>query len=234
MLLLRVCRFKIIAFFAFFLLYFITSKAQNGSFDYGKYETPQAYRSTTKFGIASLLWGHVPFTSEYKVLHDFVNSPYTSTQLGLSLFSGGPLLRSLNNNQPPTQGDKYTMFGYRLQGTQKFYLNKNSYAPEGWYIGPHISYSYCRFSTQNLLQVGYFVQLQQINVCGVVGYQKISNRLVTDFYLGLGYKNNTDVVINGGSGLSRTSIDFYKDAPFYSGNVRFMLGVNLGFASPNR
>lgn len=231
---LQKCCFKIIAFFAFYLLCSTTSKAQNGSFDYGKYETPQKYKSTTKFGIASLLWGHVPFTSEYKVLHDFINSPYTSTQLGFSLFSNGPFLRSLNNNQPQTQGDKYTMFGYRFQGTQKFYLNKNNFAPDGWYVGPHISYAYCRFSTQNLLQVGYYVKLQQINVCGVVGRQKITNKLVTDFYMGLGYKNNTDLVINGGSGLSTGSIDFYKDAPFYGGNVRFMLGLNVGFASFNR
>lgn len=234
MYLLQKCYFKLTLAVTFLLFCTYKSKAQNGNFDYGKFETPQKYRSTTKFGIASLFWGHVPYTSEYKVLHDFVNGPYASTQVGFSLFSGGPFLRSQNNSSPPSQGDKYTMFGYRIQATQKFYFTKSKYAPEGWYIGPHFSYASCRFSTKNLSAAGYFIRLQQINACGVIGVQHIYNKTVFDFYTGLGYKSNTDVVKNGGSGLSSKSIDFYKNTPFYSGNVRFLLGLNIGFATFNQ
>ena len=227
------CCFKIICTLHILILFFVgpvlAQKSDKG-YDYGKYESPQKYKSVTKFGVASLLWGHVPYTSEFKVLHDFTSGPYSSTQIGASLLTGGPLLKAVNPPSTSSQ-DKLTMIGFRFQATQKFYLSKETYAPEGFYIGPHFSYAECKLSTKSLMPMGYYYKLQQINACGVIGYQYISSsKFVADFFCGMGYKKNSASIKNGPGSSSLRPVDFYNDAPFYKGNVRIIMGINIGFA----
>jgi hypothetical protein len=143
----------------------LNGPASAQDYDYGKYDVPQKYRSTTKFGLGSIFWGHVLYSSEYKVLHDFVSGPYASTQIGVSYLTSGLLLVRQNSGQP--KQDKLILRGYRVQATQKFYPGRKEYAPQGFYFGPHISVAEGFISTRDLLSRVIYFRLTQLNICGV-------------------------------------------------------------------
>ena len=181
----------------------------------------------------ALAIGDIFFTSEIRVVNEFVNGTHQSSQIGLSYLTKGPILMILENANG--NGDeKLTVSGFRIQVAHKFYFSEHlatnfQVAPRGIYLSPHISYSTARVSTKNLNQYDRFIQATQFNMNMLIGYQIIANGdFAFDFFAGLGFKENR--WFEHESARHVTRIDPFTDFPLYSSPLKITLGFNTGFA----
>jgi len=93
--------------------------------------------------------------------------------------------------------------GFRGQVWYKFYIGRDTEAPKGFYVGPHISYGNANLVVND--DEANKLGIQKINFNGVIGYQIISGGgFALDVFTGLGVKNikytiegETDDIIDG-------------------------------------
>lgn len=163
----------------------------------------------------------VPLTGEYKVLFEKRTNEKQSVMVGAS-FLGPSLI--LNLDEITSEGEDISGIntaGFRAQIWYKFYLGNTS-APEGFYLGPHVSYAAA--SLVNKDNTSDKLKMSKLNINAVIGYQLIAgNGFALDIYTGLGGRN----IGFTAEGDSEEVLDFEMDNKF-SASVTF--GINFGYA----
>lgn len=128
----------------------------------------------------------VPLTGEYKVLFEAVVSEKSSVQIGAGYIGPSVLLNldDLTNDEGEVSGIKTS--GFRVQGMYKFFISRDLPAPEGFYLGPHISYATAEL--KNKANADENLKGTKININGVFGYQMItSGGFTLDIFTGMGF-----------------------------------------------
>ncbi len=130
----------------------------------------------------------IPITGEYKVLFEARTLPKQSITLGASYL--GPSLL-LNLDELTNEGEDVSGIntsGFRGQLMYKFFLSRDSEAPEGLYVGPHFSYAAASISSKD--NTSDKIDMMKMNFNGVIGYQMITNGgFALDIFTGLGLKS---------------------------------------------
>ncbi|MEA1886659.1 MAG: hypothetical protein U9N72_05570 [Bacteroidota bacterium] len=131
----------------------------------------------------------VPVTGEYKVLFEAKTLPKQSVTLGASYL--GPSLL-LNLDELTSEGENVSGIktsGFRGQLMYKFFLSRDTEAPEGLYVGPHFSYASASIASKD--NTDNKIDMMKMNVNGIIGYQLItSGGFALDVFTGLGLKSS--------------------------------------------
>ena len=206
---------------------------------------PIPFRSILKSNPFPMLWGVIPFSSEYRLNIEFVNGHHQSSEFGFAFLGKSPVLSWLERDSMlwniPGQLPHFKVRGFRIQAMHKFFLSgfredsgkdASRYAPEGAWIAPHISYATVNISSPILNMAGLpfdaYMNISHFNVNLLGGYQlRVANRKMFDFYIGMGYKKNIWIEVLSPNGAQRSPLqeEFYD---FYNGSLKLMLGLNAG------
>lgn len=163
----------------------------------------------------------VPVTGEYRLMYEIKTTAKQSAMIGASYLGPSLLLNLDQITSDSASIEGINTSGFKLQAMYKFYLSRDIEAPEGLYIGPHISYAQASIvSNANEMDK---VQAVKMNFNGIIGYQLISSGgFALDLYAGLGFKT-----LNWNfSGNSGNIFDFGTDKAVPA--VAF--GFNFGYA----
>jgi len=131
----------------------------------------------------------VPLTGEYKVLFEAKTLPKQSVTLGAS-YLGPSLLLNLDKLSENEEADisGVNTSGFRGQLIYKFFISRDTEAPEGLYVGPHFSYASASITSKD--NTSDKVEGVKMNFNGIIGYQLItSGGFALDIYTGLGLRN---------------------------------------------
>jgi hypothetical protein len=161
-----------------------TASAQNGG-------QKEDFKFTIKTNPLSALGGPfwlvvVPLTGEYKVLFEAVVSEKSSLQLGAGYIGPSVLLNldDLSSEEGEISGIKTS--GFRGQLMYKFFISRDLSAPEGFYVGPHLSYATAEL--KNKTNETESLKGTKLNINGVFGYQLItSGGFTLDIFTGMGF-----------------------------------------------
>ena len=162
----------------------------------------------------------LPVTGEYKVLFEAALAEKASVQIGASYI--GPSL--LLNLDELTSGDEeitgVKTSGFRVQGMFKYFLSRDLSAPEGFYLGPHVSYATATIkSKDNELDN---IKAQKINLNAAIGYQLITaGGFALDIYSGMGFVSRTWDI---------TGTEFDTDTFKNRSSVTIPFGFSFGYA----
>lgn len=129
----------------------------------------------------------IPITGEYKVLFESRTASKQSIEAGLS-YLGPSVLINLDQltNQDSSDISGLSTHGFRAQLGYRFFLTKGK-APEGFYVGPHVSYAKARISNRD--NTNEYFEAAKLNFNLLFGYQLITGGGFTlNFYTGLGVK----------------------------------------------
>ena len=130
----------------------------------------------------------IPVTGEYKLLFEAKTLPKQSVTLGASYL--GPSLL-LNLDELTNEGEDVSGIntaGFRGQLFYKFFLSRDTEAPEGLYVGPHFSYASASITSKDNSDDK--VDMMKMNINGIIGYQLISSGgFALDIFTGLGVKS---------------------------------------------
>ncbi len=176
----------------------------------------------------AILWGPIPFTSEYRMVAEITTGRTQSTQVGISIFGTSPLWKAIEKAAKVPSYYQLKIRGWRIQASHKFYLiSRRRYAPFGFYVSPLVSYSNARISLQNYKQ-NYF-EFSHFNANILIGVQLGRNtKLTIDIFGGLGYKENTVFYhINSYRSVPYSTKDF---GDLYNSPVKATFGINFGYA----
>jgi hypothetical protein len=125
-----------------------------------------------------------PITGEYKILFEARTAKKQSIETGLSYLGPSLLLNLDEITNDSVSGVKTS--GFRVQLMYKFFLTKDL-APEGFYVGPHISYA--KASIRNKDNTEDEFSAAKLNVNIILGYQLITaGGFALNIYTGLGLK----------------------------------------------
>jgi hypothetical protein len=189
--------------------------------------SPQPVSYIIKTNPLPIIWGSVPFTSEFRVLQEIPVALFQSSQIGFSYIGKSVVLAMQENAIRQNNEPRIKVRGFRIQYAHRFYYKRNSYAPEGAYIGPLISYTTAKFGTRYSQQFDHYVRAEHFNTNMMLGYQAVSDDGFTlDAFIGAGYKKNTWQYHRS----HNTTVIDLSDIPYYSSSFKFSCGFNIGFA----
>lgn len=190
-----------------------------------KYKQPQQFYGSVKSNPFMMIWGHLPFTAEYRLMYELTMGERQSLQVGISYFGESPLF-----NLPGAGGVGNTIIlrGFRFQLMHKFYVRKDSWEPLGWYFAPDLSYSSAILSIRNQLLKNHYFKAEQTFICAVIGKQrKVGRNLCIDWFFGAGYKKY-NVYENFSNGIFK-SIDPGILSEYLNWPLKIRFGCNFGF-----
>src|SRR5688572_11308898 len=120
--------------------------------DYKEKRIP-VYNYVYKTNPFRIFWGPIPLTSEYRLISEAATDNNQSVLFGLSYLGKSLLFALLEDsiNQPNQR--KMQINGFRVQAAYRFYLNANEFAPSGFYVSPHFSYSSAKFTDKGLTRL---------------------------------------------------------------------------------
>lgn len=183
------------------------------------------YKFTIKTNPLSALGGPfwvvvIPVTGEYKAIFEMALSKKASLQVGAGYLGPSLLINldELTSTEGSVSGIKTN--GFRVQGMFKYFLSRDLNAPEGFYIGPHVSYAEATLKSKD--DAADNLKGDKLNVNGVIGYQLItSGGFTLDIYTGLGFVSRNWTV----SGANFDQTDFKNKK-----GVSIPFGVSFGYA----
>ncbi len=210
------------------------------------YEARMGQKRVLKTNPLPILWGNVILTSEYRLVGEAPVAPRQSIMCGLSYLDKGPFFdivwqaigAGLDSAQQAlwNQLGKYARYnGYRIQGMYRFYLTRSHLAPRGFYAGPHVSFSVAKLSWEDAQYKSFWTRYKYFNVNLVSGVQGIiANAVAVDFFIGVGYKYNTEEThdFNGTTATVNITNIFKNPGARYTASdyIKYTLGLNFGYA----
>jgi hypothetical protein len=127
----------------------------------------------------------IPITGEYKILFEAKTTRNQSIEVGTS-YLGPSILLNLDQLTDRDSISGVKTSGFRVQLTYKFFLTKEA-APEGFYVGPHVSYASARIRNKDNPDDDFGAS--KLNMDVLFGYQLItSGGFTLNIYTGLGFK----------------------------------------------
>lgn len=185
------------------------------------------YRFTVKTNPLSALGGPfwvivVPITGEYKALFEAAIGDKSSVQFGAGYI--GPSL-ILNLDELSAEGGEITGIktsGVRVNGMFKHFISRDLKAPEGFYIGPHVSFATATLKSKD--DENDKISATKLNINAVIGYQLItSGGFTLDIFTGMGFASKNWEI---SSATSEFDTDVFKD----KSSVGIPFGVTFGYA----
>lgn len=186
------------------------------------------YRFVIKTNPLSALGGPfwlaiIPLTGEYKVLFEAAVSEKSSFQIGAGYIGPSVLLNLdelLDNESETGEIEGVKTSGFRVQGIYKFYISRDLNAPEGFYVGPHVSYATAQI--KNKADAASKISATKLNINGVFGYQLItSGGFTLDIYTGMGFVSRK---------YELTGTDWDQDTFKDRASVSVPFGFSFGYA----
>ncbi len=176
------------------------------------------------------LWlaGPIPSTGEYKISAEVAIGLKHSIQIGVSYVTKGLLLLFLEAMQPDSlKNQSYTIQGFRFQFAYKFYpFGAYKNAPEGFFIGPHLSYSKAYFHINNTSPKYSDYTAIYANAAIIFGYQFIvNNKIVIELFQGLGYRDNR---LRDEYTGEEEKLNYNPDYTLIPGDLKIYFGANFG------
>jgi hypothetical protein len=173
---------------------------------------PRRLLKTNPFAILS---GPIPLTAEYRLGVEQVMGSHRSVLISCSYLNQSPIDWFTKIRSPQT-----VLSGFRAQTMCRWYLTKKSYAPDGFYLGPHVSYAYLDVSEklantpQRRLEF-----LNYMSANALVGYQVVFGHAISlELFSGLGINRRISYFRN----FSTANIDVDRYG------FQFTFGSNLG------
>ncbi len=173
-----------------------------------------------------VLWGAIPFTSEYRLTYSTSsgNNQYfcvSGAYLGKNIFL-------FDNNLMGNQGVQHFHFsGFKTDFSYRWVVDNQNNMPSGLYLGTHISYAYLRIEHDYLHGHDEHAFVEHIHAAGIMGFQgRIFHVFYVDMFFGLGYKKN-----QWGNHVMKNSpllLDFSTLNWVYDNNFKFKAGFSLG------
>ncbi len=187
------------------------------------------YKFTLKTNPLSALGGPfwvvvVPVTGEYKVLFEAAVSEKSSVQFGAGYLGPSILLNldDLTSDEGDGEISGLKTSGFRVQGMYKFYISRDLKAPEGFYVGPHVSYAAAKIASKDNADDN--IQATKLNINAVFGYQLItSGGFTLDIFTGMGF-------VSRKWEFSGTDTDFDIEEFKDKASVSIPLGFTFGYA----
>lgn len=208
--------------------------AQNLSAQYRSYEPnsdqngiqPGYYKySMLKTNPFPVLYGHIPMTSEYRLIYETAFAPRHSINIGAAYMGKNIIIPDAISSDYISDPAEISAEGYRLILNYRFIYNRNDIAPSGMYLGPEISYAKMEFEDiipndkKNTATVKHFYAILKW------GYQgRINGNFFFDLFAGAGYKNNS--FENELNGTNRNV--FEAGSIIYDFPIKLSLGFNMG------
>lgn len=204
-----------------------TIRLNNGAKEKAQYYPQPLILKTNPLAV---LWGPIPFTSEYRLVAEICNGRTKSIQAGISYLDKSPLLGIAEKLTTTTTNYLIKVNGWRLQFAYRFYLvNKRKYAPFGFYIAPNISFSDAHVSIglSHYYRNQYY-DFRHFNSTLQIGVQigRYSN-ITMDIFAGLGYKKN--VVLYHANDAHILTIDTKEFGDLYNMPLKLVFGLNFGY-----
>lgn len=187
------------------------------------------YNFTIKTNPLSALGGPfwvvvVPVTGEFKVLFEAAVSDKSSIQVGAGYLGPSILLNLDDLTSDDEEGgiSGLKTNGYRVQGMYKFFISRDLKAPEGFYVGPHVSWAAAKIASKDNEDDN--IQASKFNLNAVFGYQLItSGGFTLDIYTGMGF-------VSRKWEFSGTDSDFDADEFKDKASISIPLGFTFGYA----
>jgi hypothetical protein len=151
----------------------------------------QDYRFTLKTNPLAVIngpiniLGIIPITGEYKILFEAKVSPKSSIQIGAGYLGPSALLNldRLADEDSDISGIKTS--GFRGQAGYRYFLSRDLSAPEGFYLGPHVSYAAAKIVNKD--DATDEIAATKLNISILTGYQLItSGGFTLDVFMGMG------------------------------------------------
>lgn len=192
--------------------------------------------------IAPLGWvhGQLPFSTESRISYErmlvgrsslgasysYLGTNYPFSFLGsFALSAAISSAITLSGHPAAVWTDaKVRTKGYRYQLQYRYYLTQKQQAPEGFYLGPNVSYAKAdyRISFPDF-DTSFLITKKNLNYNLLVGYQLVLGRhFVVDAFTGLGYRD-TDTQIYDQNGVHLTTMP-------KGTKTKLSSGLNLGWA----
>ncbi|TFG42529.1 MAG: DUF3575 domain-containing protein [Bacteroidia bacterium] len=188
----------------------------------------EGYRFTIKTNPLSALGGPfwfaiVPLTGEYKVFFEAAVSEKSSVQVGAGYIGPSLLLNLDDLSSSESETGEITGIktnGFRVQGMYRYFISRDLSAPEGFYVGPHVSYATAQI--KNKADETTSVKGTKLNINGLFGYQLItSGGFTLDIYTGMGFVSRKWEIMG-----TDWDQDTFKD----KASVSIPFGFSFGYA----
>lgn len=195
--------------------------------DREKFENSKS-RSMLKTNPFIMLWGPIPYSSEFRLMYEAPVGRQQSLLVGASYLGKSPFMsayeRMIDTSSSSTI--RYTVKGFRFQLAYKFYFLSVD-AKYRFYFAPYFSGSWARISTRSLNNTNIYTEASYINYNIIIGYQTplFTERLDFDLYVGAGYKQNKwSQVYN-----QKTTVLDDDGMYMLRGPLKVVLGFNIGY-----
>jgi hypothetical protein len=214
-------RFLLLLFFAAALLSRAGAQSSDtiGFKGFRAHKMPR-YVNIVKASPVSYLWGQIPFTGELRLSYERMLTHNQSVTAGFSYNYLNPFFAvafALGGKIP----FPISMQGARVQAGYRFYPIKKLEAPEGFFFGPHVSYSFVKVKDRAIQYTEYFISYFNVNL--LAGYQfQIDDHFFVEGYTGIGYRMNRGEFVN----YARRTTDVQR----IGGPVKVSLGINFAYA----
>jgi len=158
------------------------------SFEEEKVKRPKA--NVIKIAPIALLFGQILAAAEARVIYELVVAPQQSYYVGVSLNFQNFLTLALWDSTNQTNGSNWDpRLGGRVQGGYKFYPIKALKAPNGLFVGPHVSYNFLNVEERSVPDAR--ARIVYLNASALAGYQLVlGDRFVMELVTGFGYRRN--------------------------------------------
>lgn len=188
-----------------------------------KHRQPRQY--IIKTNPFPLLWGSLPYTSEFKILGEMTNGLNRSEQIGISYFGKSPFLTLVEQSSRSGTTLSFDASGVRVQASYRFYFKKYI-APKGWYFSPLVSAAVATI-TEQINNSVYRFTATNINANLLMGHQRIfRNNIVFDWFFGLGRKDESWYA----SGVGPYNRYLLRNVNYFGKKANVVLGFSVGYS----
>lgn len=171
------------------------------------------------------LQGPIFVTSEYRICAERMTRAEQSVQISASYLGKGYyvlLFECLENSSY-----RFVISGMRFTAEYRFYFpvfSNDKGAPSGLYFAPYMSWSSAKISDDYSITFNEYTKATYQNYCLKTGYQYIKGDFAFDFFVGMGYRNNTWTEFYN----QKLTVLDNNDMELFPGNVKVLMGFNVG------
>lgn len=174
----------------------------------------------------TVLWGSIPFTSEYRITYETSTGRKQYANIGAAYLGKNVVLlkgyASLISNP-----EAYKFNGYKVHFSYRWIIHEFGPHPEGIYVGPYISYAHLRIENTQSAGISDHAIIDHFHIAAIMGAQiKLGGIFYGDVFGGIGYKNNN--WDNHVKYSSQQLIDLDNLDYVYDYNIKIKIGFSLG------
>lgn len=185
-------------------------------------------QNVIKFSPIPLLFGQINFCGELRITYERMLTHNQSLSLGFSYnYPSLPLMLSTSLSRNGNIFKGINVFGARGTIAYRYYPLKSREAPEGFFVGPFVSYNFVQLREKG--GSGSFVNINYFNANAVCGYQvEFGKGVMMEFVGGLGYRKN--FIVEYDASTDRRSVSDLEGFLPPLKNVKIVLFINLCYA----